>query len=164
MIGEIKGKFRMKSALTDDQIAAYLRKTANELFDIAVVLTSRFSVTGPQAEAEQDSLERIVKALKPCMTPPMPPLAPATRPPSPRPLELTPTLLRDIGLRHGDSRPMIAEMIAIDAQSLPQPWNGAESIVTQAERQGAESDAARKMRTALAKLAVIRRYLQIPRQ
>ena len=119
----------MENALTNDQIAAWLRKVANELFDAAQNLSNQFRVQGREAELEQDSLEQVVNILEPCRTPPMPEKITGEGPRTLQPIRLTPELLGKIGLRREDISMLAGRLPLIEVSPEKALSKGAESII-----------------------------------
>lgn len=152
----------MKNALTDDQIAGWLRKAANELSDAAQNLSNQYRVEGGEAEFEQELLERVVNILEPCRTPPMPLKIPGERPQTLQPLKLTPELLGKIYLRQEDLNLLVGRLPLIEASPEKALSKGAESIIKQLRQQGAPPALVQSMLIALAKLALLRDYLRGP--
>ena len=146
-------------ALSNDAIAGWLRSTAEELFAVAQFLDSGYLIRGIEAQREQESLERIVRILEPCRTPPMPPLS--GRPQTLQPLRLTRELLDAIGLRQEDINLLVSRLPLVEGMAN-RLSGGTESIVKQLTEQNAPLDAIEKMRLASAKLALLREFLKIP--
>jgi hypothetical protein len=151
----------MKRALSNEQIAAWLRSTAEELFDTAVQFDSDYQIQGRSAEREYRSLESAISALAPCRMAPMPPLS--GRPESLKPLELTLELLVAIGLRVEDIDLLAGRIPQIALSPDRELAQGAESIIGQLGEQGASDDVIQGTRHALVKLALIRDFLKVPR-
>jgi hypothetical protein len=151
----------MKRALSNEQIAAWLRSTAGELFDTAVQFDSNYQIQGRSAEKEYRSLESAVKALGPCRPTPMPRLS--GRPESFKLLELTSDLLVAIGLRVEDIDLLAGRIPQIALSPERELTRGAESIIEQMRKQGASDSLIKKTRHALARLALVRDFLKVPR-
>ncbi len=151
----------MNRALTNEQIAAWLRSTAEVLFDTAVQLDSKYKIEGRGAEKEYESLESAVSALAACLPPPTPRLS--GRPESLKPLELTSDLLLAIGLRVEDIDLLAGRIPQIALSPDKELTQGAESIIKQMGEQGASDDVIQRTRRALARLDLIRNFLKVPR-
>jgi hypothetical protein len=151
----------MKNALNNDQIAGWLRKAADDLFDAAQNL-SRFRVQGREAELEEDFLERVVSLLEPYRTPPMPVKIPGHRFQSLQPLKLTGELLGEIGLRRDDASLLAGRLPLIEESPEKILSSGAESIIEQLRQKDASTALVQNIGNALAKLALLRNYIQTP--
>jgi hypothetical protein len=151
----------MKNALNNCQIAGWLRKAADDLFDAAQNL-NRFRVQGREAELEEDLLERVVNLLEPCRTPPMPVKIPGHGFQSLQPLKLTQELLGEIGLRREDESLLAARVALIEESPEKIVSSGMESIIEQLRQKDAPPALVQSIRNALAKLALLRNYLQTP--